>query len=63
MASGKSLIKSEPRKFRVYYNPDGSPIKRRVPKVHMSKKERRKMRAAKRPTIAEAAERIMEEAL
>ena len=44
MAFGKSLEREAPRKYRLYTN-GGSPIKRSVPKVKMSKKERRKARA------------------
>jgi len=29
---------------RIYYNEDGSPVRRKEPKQRMSKKERRKMR-------------------
>jgi hypothetical protein len=31
---------------RVFFNPDGSPVKRKNPKKRMSKKERRKARKA-----------------
>ncbi|GHT57918.1 hypothetical protein FACS1894109_11070 [Spirochaetia bacterium] len=54
MATGKSLEKKEPHMVRVYYNKDGSPIKRQQPKEHMSKKERLRQRRERSAKIVEA---------
>ena len=52
MASGLSLIKDPPRSGTIYYTKDGSPLRRATPKVRMSKKERRKMRAVAKASAA-----------
>lgn len=44
MAHGKSLEKEKSRKYTLYTN-NNQPIKRATPKIHMSKKDRRKARA------------------
>ena len=45
MASGKSLEEKAKRTCTLYYNEDGSPIRRATPKIRCSKKERRRQRA------------------
>jgi hypothetical protein len=42
MAYGKSLEPKKKRKGKLWYNPDGTPLKRNVPKEHTTKKARRK---------------------
>jgi len=36
---------------RIFYNPDGSPVRRAEPKLRLSKKERRKLRQEGREAI------------
>ena len=38
-------IRGEAPRGTIFYTKDGSPLRRATPKVHMSKKERRKLRA------------------
>jgi hypothetical protein len=53
MAFGKSLEKPEPRMVTIHYRKDGQPIQRLdksgnpIPRVRMSKKERRRRRGDK----------------
>jgi hypothetical protein len=54
MATGKSLEKKKPHMVKIYYNKDGSPIKRQKPKEHMSKKERLRQRRERSAKIVEA---------
>jgi hypothetical protein len=44
MASGKSLKPKKEQPYRIFYNPDGSPVQRASPKEQMSKKERLRRR-------------------
>lgn len=45
MATGKSLEKAPERMLRVWTGKDGQPLRRAVPKIKASKKQRRKARA------------------
>lgn len=56
MASGKSLEKESTRMVRVFRTDDGSPLRRAVPKVKASKKQRRKAKALLGKLIKESEE-------
>lgn len=51
MASYLRPIHGEAPRGRIFYNQDGSPLRRATPKVRMSKKERLKLRAIAKASV------------